>query len=221
MGEFNLLQTYPKAIRDVAARLADKEKNRRIALEFGMEYFDGTREQGYGGYVYDGRWIPIARAILDRYHLGPGDRVLDVGCAKGFLMKDLLDCCPGLEVRGLEISHYAIENCHSDVVGLIDKGNVRSLPYEDGSFDFVSCINVVHNLDHEDCIQAIREVERVASGGAFIQVDAYRSDDERSTFLDWVLTAKTHGDPQYWRTLFEEAGYTGDYYWTIMETDKS
>ena len=101
MGEFNLLQTYPKAIRDVAARLADKEKNRRIALEFGMEYFDGTREQGYGGYVYDGRWIPIARAILDRYHLGPGDRVLDIGCAKGFLMKDLLDCCAGLEVRGL------------------------------------------------------------------------------------------------------------------------
>ena len=38
----------------------NKGGNRRIALRVGKEYFDGTREQGYDGYLYDGRWLPIA-----------------------------------------------------------------------------------------------------------------------------------------------------------------
>jgi hypothetical protein len=32
-----------------------------------------------------------------------------------------------------------------------------------------------------------------------------------------VLTAKFHGYPQDWVALFGEAGYTGDFYWTIIE----
>ena len=62
MPEVNLLARYPRAKRNIAARIEHKEENRGIAMQFGREYFDGTREQGYGGYRYDGRWIPIARA---------------------------------------------------------------------------------------------------------------------------------------------------------------
>jgi hypothetical protein len=36
-------------------------------------------------------------------------------------------------------------------------------------------------------------------------------------FEEWVLTAKFHGYPQDWVALFQEAAYTGDYYWTIIE----
>lgn len=219
MAEVNLLARYPKAKRNIKARLAHKAENRRIALQFGKEYFDGSREQGYGGYRYDGRWIPIAEDIVKHFRLKPGDRVLDVGCGKGFLVKDLMKVCPGLEAFGLDISEYAIRNCEPEVIGRLHLGNAMRLPFPDNSCHAVLAINTVHNLDRIGCIQALREIERVAPGRAYIQVDAYRTPQERSLFEDWMLTARTYGMPEEWIRILREAGYTGDYYWTILEVD--
>ena len=47
-------------------------------------------------------------------------------------------------------------------------------------------------------------------------MDSYRTEQERELFLDWVLTAYTHHYPDGWQALFKEAGYTGDYYWTLL-----
>lgn len=219
MAEVNLLASYPRAKRNIKARLGNKDENRRIALQFGKEYFDGTREQGYGGYRYDGRWIPIARDIVSHFKLKPGDRVLDVGCGKGFLVKDLMKVCQGLEVFGVDISEYALMHCEPETVGRLHLGNATQLPFPDASFQAVISINAIHNLDRPRCIQAVREMQRLAPGRGFIQVDAYRNEDERELFLDWVLTAVTHGTPQFWVDLLQEAGYTGDYHWTILELD--
>jgi SAM-dependent methyltransferase len=219
MAEINLLTQYPRAKRNLVARKRDQAENRMLAREFGREYFDGTREQGYGGYRYDGRWLPIARDMAAHFKLKAGDRVLDIGCAKGFLMRDLMEVVPGLEAWGLEISQYAIENCHPDARGRIVRGTAQTLPFASGSFAAALCINAIHNLGLDACIEAVKEIERVASGHGYIQVDAYRNDDERDAFLDWVLTAETFGKPEMWRQLFERAGYTGDYYWTILEID--
>ena len=218
MAEINLLAKYPRAKRNLAARKLGQADNRTVARKFGREYFDGTREQGYGGYRYDGRWIPIARDIAAHFRLKRGDRVLDLGCAKGFLMRDMMEVVPGLEVWGLEISQYAIETCHPDARGRIVRGTAQRLPFASASFAAALCINVVHNLGYDACVEAVREIERVAPGRGYIQVDAYHNDDERDTFLDWVLTADTFGKPQMWRELFQRADYTGDYYWTIIET---
>jgi SAM-dependent methyltransferase len=219
VAEINLLARYPRAKRNLVTRKLGQDANRQIARAFGREYFDGTREQGYGGYRYDGRWLPVARDIAAHFKLKAGDRVLDIGCAKGFLMRDLMEVVPGLEVWGLEISQYAIDNCHPQARGRILRGSAQRLPFAGGNFAAALCINVVHNLAGEACIEAIREIERVAPGRGYIQVDAYRNDDEREVFLDWVLTAETYGKPDMWRALFERAGYTGDYYWTILEVD--
>lgn len=219
MAEINLLDRYPRAKRNVRARVAAKEKNRAISMKFGREYFDGTREQGYGGYRYDGRWIPVAQTIVEHFKLKPGDRVLDVGCAKGFLVKDLMKVCTGLEAFGLDISEYALMHCEPEVVGRLHLGNALRLPFPDGSFQAVLSINTIHNLDRAGCLQALREMERLAPGRGFVQVDAYRTEAERQVFLDWVLTAVSHGTPEFWRELIREAGYTGDYYWTILEID--
>ena len=219
MAEVNLLARYPRAKRNVKARLGNKEENRRIALQFGREYFDGPREQGYGGYRYDGRWIPIAEDIVNHFKLKPGDRVLDVGCGKGFLVKDLMKVCPGLEVFGVDVSEYAVMNCEREVVGRLHVGNATHLPFPDNSFQCIISINTIHNLDRAGCIQALREMQRVAPGSGFVQVDAYRDPKEEKVFLDWALTAVTHGTPDFWTELMKEAGYTGDYYWTILEID--
>lgn len=219
MVEINLLAKYPRARRNLIARKQGQAENRIIARQFGREYFDGTREQGYGGYRYDGRWLPIARDIAAHFNLKPGDRVLDVGCAKGFLMRDLMEAVPGLEVWGLEISQYAIDNCHPGARGRMLRGVAQRLPFASDSVAAALCINVIHNLGYEACIEAIREIERVSGGRSYIQVDAYRNDDERDVFLDWVLTADTFGKPDMWRELFRRAGYSGDYYWTILDID--
>lgn len=217
MGEFNLLDSVPKAVRDVSSRLANKEENRRLASKFGWEYFDGPREQGYGGYRYDGRWTAVARRLIERYKLKPGDRVLDIGCAKGFLVKDLTDALPGLEAVGLDISSYALDNAHPDAAGRLLRGSCDALPFPDGSFTISLAINTIHNLNREGCLRSLREMRRVAPGGGFVQVDAYRDETERRLFEDWMLTARTWLDPDGWRALFAEAGYQGDYYWTIIE----
>ncbi len=217
---FNLLGAQPAIRRDVTARLINKDANRALALKFGKEYFDGTREQGYGGYVYDGRWRPVAQRLADRYRLGPGARVLDVGCGKGFLMKDLQDMLPGVEVIGLDISEYAIAHCHPDVQGRIVRGSCERLPFADRSFAAAISINTIHNLDNSGCRQALRELQRVAlPGNTFVQVDAYRDDEELELFEAWMLTAKTYHKPDAWMSLFEEIDYVGDYFWTILEPE--
>lgn len=221
MAEFNLLNTVPKLVRDVGMRRIDKEANRAISMQFGQAYFDGPREQGYGGYSYDGRWQAVAEKAIDRYALDATSKVLDIGCAKGFFVRDLMDVCPGLDAYGLDISHYAAMHCHPDVVGRVHVGNALELPFPDDSFDAVFSINTIHNLDRDGCIKALKEMSRVSRNPekCFVQVDAYRSAAEKQIFEDWMLTAKTYGRPEEWQALFTEAGYVGDCYWTIMEFD--
>lgn len=217
MAEIDLLRHYPRATRTMATPRALNPANRIAALKFGAEYFDGTREQGYGGYRDDGRWIPIARDIVAHFGLKPGDRVLDVGGAKGFLIKDLMAVCPGLQVYGLDISEYALTHCAPEATGRLVRGTADQLPFARASFQAVLGVNVIHNLARERCVAALREIERLAPGRGYVQVDAYRTDAERLVFLDWVLTAVTFLRPDEWRALMAEAGYTGDYFWTILE----
>jgi len=221
MAEFNLLGSLPKIVRDVGARVENKAANRAAALKYGVEYFDGTREQGYGGYSYDGRWIKIAQTASQRYDLRAGMRVLDVGCAKGFFVKDLTDVVPGLDVYGLDVSDYALTDAHPDARGRLLRAGADRLPFADGSFNLVLSVNVIHNLDRAGCISALREMERISPERGFVQVDAYRNAAEKAFFEDWMLTAKTYLTPEGWLDLFTEAGYKGDWYWTILELDSA
>ena len=217
MREVNLLDRYPRAKRNIAAREAAVPSQREIAKRFGREYFDGDRGQGYGGYRYDGRWVPIAERMRDFYGLAAGDLILDVGCAKGFLLHDFRAVIPGVHVAGLDLSAYAVERAMDDVRPFVLVGSADRLPFADKSFDLVVSINTVHNLERDRCVLAISEMERVSRRFRYLQVDSYRSEQERENFERWQLTAVTYFDPAGWRRVFEQAGYTGDYYWTITE----
>jgi ubiquinone/menaquinone biosynthesis C-methylase UbiE len=218
VAEVNLLARLPKGKRNINARTEAKSPEIiAISRQYGELYFDGPRTYGYGGYRYDGRWIPVAEDIVKHFNLKPGDRVLDVGCAKGFLVKDLMKVCPGLEAFGLDISEYALMHCEPEVVGRLYLGSADKLPFPDKSFNAVLAINTIHNLERADTIRAVREMERLAPGRGFIQVDSYRTPEQREVFLEWVLTAKFHDYPDGWIRLFKETNYTGDWYWTIVE----
>jgi SAM-dependent methyltransferase len=218
MAEVNLLARLPRVRRNLTARAEAKNPEViAVSRKFGQEYFDGPREYGYGGYRYDGRWIPIAEDIVAHFGLKSGDRILDVGCAKGFLVKDLMKVCPGLEAFGIDISEYALMHCEPEVVGRLHLGSCEHLPFPSGSFNAVVSINTIHNQDRPGVIRALKEIQRLAGGKAYVQVDSYHSEEQRRLFLDWVLTANFHDYPDGWRKVFAEAGYTGDYYWTVVE----
>lgn len=218
MAEINLLARLPRTKRNIEKRKeAQTAENIAIARQYGELYFDGPRELGYGGYRYDGRWLPIAEDMVRHFGLKAGDRVLDVGCAKGFLVKDLMTVCPGLEVFGVDVSEYALMHCEPSVVGRLHLGSADRLPFPGRSFNAVISLNTIHNLERADAVRAVREVERLAPGKGFIQVDSYRTPAERELFMSWVLTAKFHDYPEGWLKLFKDAGYTGDWYWTILE----
>jgi len=214
--EINLLRSLPKVKRQIKKReTAKTDEHIRVSREYGQIYFDGPREYGYGGYKYDGRWKPVAKDIIKHFNLKKGSKVLDVGCAKGFLVKDLINL--GIDAYGIDISSYAIENCEKEVVGRLKIGSAENLEFKDNSFDAVISINTLHNLEREKCLKAIQEIERLAPGKGFIRVDSYRSKEEKEIFESWVLTAKFYGYPHEWIKLFNEAGYKGFYYWTIIE----
>lgn len=216
MAEVDLLRSLPRAKRNLAARKSGKTPEIvALSRQFGRDYFDGPREVGYGGYRYDGRWVPVARDIITHYRLRPGDRVLDIGCAKGFLVKDLL--AQGIEAFGIDVSEYALLACEAEVIGRLHLGSAEHLPFPDRSFEAVLAINTLHNLDRPRLIEALKEMQRVSRRAAFVQVDSYLTPEQKSVFEDWVLTARFHDYPEGWLRLFAEAGYTGDYYWTVIE----
>ena len=215
--EIDILANYPKAKRDLTARLESKsEESRLIGRKFGFDYFDGDRNHGYGGFNYNPRfWQPVIPTIIEIYAVNNASQVLDVGCAKGFFLHDLCEAVPGISIKGLDISQYAIDNAIEDVKPFLQVGSATSLPYENDAFDFVMSINTVHNLNKEECAIALQEIERVARGNAFITVDAYRNDEEKARMEAWNLTALTMMSVDEWKEFFLEVGYTGDFYWFI------
>ena len=219
MAELNLLDQYPRSKRPIderASRVTDAD--RAIARQFGRDYFDGDRIHGYGGYHYHPRfWQPTVRRFHDHYGLKPRDRVLDVGCAKGFMLHDFKELIPGLTVAGIDISEYAIANAKEEVKPSLRVGNAKELPYDGQSFDLVIAINTIHNLELLECKQALREIQRVTRRHAFVVVDAWRNDEERDRLQRWVVTCRTAMHVEDWRRLFDEVGYKGDYYWFIAE----
>jgi ubiquinone/menaquinone biosynthesis C-methylase UbiE len=219
MGEINLMDQYPRSKRPIEerARLVTEE-HRKIARQFGKEYFDGDRLYGYGGYYYHPRfWQATVKRFRDYYQLAEDTCVLDVGCGKGFMLHDFKELMPNLTIAGIDISEYAIEHVTETVKSFLRVGNAKELPYEDNSFDLVISITTIHNLPLEECKQALREIERVSRKHAFITVDAWRTEEERERMMKWNLTALTYMHVDDWKKLFAEVGYTGDYYWFIAE----
>ena len=215
--EINLMQNYPYSQRDITGRLESKtNQDRLIAMKFGKEFFDGSRNHGYGGFSYNSRfWTNVAPDFIQHWQLEQGNSLLDIGCAKGFMLYDLKEYLPNLDVYGVDISEYAINNAKEEVRDFCQVANAVSLPFDDQSIDVSISITTLHNLEEKDLVKGLLEIERVSRKGSFITLDAYRNNEERDRMEAWNLTAKTVMHVDSWKELFKDVGYTGDYYWFI------
>jgi protein-L-isoaspartate(D-aspartate) O-methyltransferase len=210
---------HKRTKRDYVGRVNEfpKAEAARVATQFGAEYWDGDRKYGYGGMRYDGRWRPVAEAMVRHYGLKAGDRVLDVGCGKGFLLYEFTQVVPGIEVCGLDLSEYAIAQAKPEVQPNLQVGHARKLPYSDGTFDLVVSINTLHNLYCYELDEALKEIQRVGRGGKFVCVESYRNEEEKVNLLYWQLTCRMFCTPEEWNWWFKQTGYDGDHSFIYFE----
>jgi len=192
--EINLMINYPRPNRNVKSRGATKtEKDRALARKFGKEFFDGDRAHGYGGFNYHPRfWQPVIPTFREHWGLTSDSSVFDVGCAKGFMMHDFAKLIPGITVKGIDVSEYAIKNAIDDMRPHVEVANAKSLPYPDNSFDYIISVTTIHNLDRSELIQSLQEIERVARLGSFITVDAFRMMKKEKECLHGILQPRLY-----------------------------
>jgi protein-L-isoaspartate(D-aspartate) O-methyltransferase len=212
-------QLHTKSQRNYLERMGkhNKAECARIAKKFDRDYWDGERKYGYGGYYYDGRWKKVAEDMKKYYNLQPSHKVLDIGCGKGFFLYDLKSIIPNIEIRGIDISKYALDNAKEEVKDFLDLGLACNLPYPDNYFDLVASINTLHCLCINDLKKALQEIERVSKGNGYIVIESYRNEKEKANLLCWQLTCECFFTPQEWEWFFSEFGYRGDYSFIFFE----
>lgn len=215
-----VMKLHSRTKRNYVQRVVehDKAECAVVSKQWGKDYWDGERKYGYGGYSYDGRWRPVAEEMAKHYGLKRGDRILDVGCGKGYLLYEFTQAVPGIEVVGLDISEYAIENAKDEVKPFLRVGNANNLSFEDDSFDFVVSLATLHNLPIYDLFKAVKEIERLGRGHKkYIMVESWRNEREKVNLLYWQITCESFHGTKGWEWILDECGYQGDYGFIYFE----
>ncbi len=209
---------HKKTKRDYIARmLNDKPHCMQVSKQYGLDYWDGDRKYGYGGYSYDGRQEAIAGNLIKHYNLKEDSKILDIGCGKGYLLYEFQKLLPESKVRGYDISAYALKNGKEEIKHRIFYHKAQDLyPFKDNEFELVTSITTLHNLPISELKPALQEIERVGKR-RYIAVESFRNDQELFNLQCWALTCKSFFSPAEWTWLFKEFDYTGDYEFIYFE----
>lgn len=107
-------------------------------------------------------------------------RALDLGCGNGKTVVTLLSF--GHEVSGVDFSSVAIDSCRSLFAGRADfqVADLRSLPYADGTFSYVTAVHVMEHLEDDALREAASEIFRVSAPGAHVFIRSFTERDMRS-----------------------------------------
>jgi 2-polyprenyl-6-hydroxyphenyl methylase/3-demethylubiquinone-9 3-methyltransferase len=144
-----------------------------------------------------------------------GKAVLDVGCGGGYLAEAFAR--DGYDVTGIDPAANSIASArkHAAAVQLaIDyrEGRGEDLPFPDGSFDIVSCCDVLEHVELPD--RVIREVSRtLKTGGVFLYDTVNRTLRSWVVLIklwqDWHITGSSERNLHVWRK-FAKPGELAD-----------
>ena len=210
----NFWKYYPKSNRKNISNLRVKvsSKLRKKLQKFPKEYFDGKRSHGYGGYYYNPKYFKkIVKAMIRYYKLNNKSKILDIGCAKGFMMYEFKKALPGCEIKGIDISAYCKKKAIKKIKKFIKIGTCEKLPYPNKYFDFVVSISTIHNVKKSGIIESLKEIVRVSKRNSFIRVKAYKNLKEKKFIDEWNLVAKSNLSISVWKNLFKQTKYEGDF----------
>jgi len=213
--KINLLKSLPNTWikKPLTKRKRVKIEDRILTWKLDKEYFDGSREQGYGGYKYDGRWKSVAKEIIKYYDLKDNSKILDIGCAKGYLLEEFRKLLKNPILCGIDISSYAIKNSIKKGK-ILAIGNATTLPFSNKYFDLVISINSLHNiLNKIELKKAFKEINRVSKKNTYITLGSYKNKNEKKKLDDWAVLATTYLSNEGWTKFFKKVNYKGDYWW--------
>jgi 2-polyprenyl-6-hydroxyphenyl methylase/3-demethylubiquinone-9 3-methyltransferase len=114
--------------------------------------------------------VPGRLSWFDRQIDWRGKAVLDLGCAGGFMAEAIDD--RGADVAGIDPAKDAIDAARANAAKAkrsirYDTGMGEALPYADGAFDAVVCVDVLEHVS--DLHKVLAEVARVLQpGGLFL-----------------------------------------------------
>ena len=221
MTEFTDIITplHTSTKRDYLSRMIDDKVACAIkAKKYEFDYWDGEKHYGYGGYRFiPGRWEPVAKKLIERYKLTNKSKVLDIGCGKGYLLYEIKQLLPNIELVGFDISQHALSNAKDEVKSFIKTQRAQDkYPFVDHYFDLVVSLNTLHNLRLFELESAFFEINRV-SKHQYIVVEGYRNEKELFNLQCWALTAESFFDHDEWVWLFRHFGFTGDFEFIYFE----
>jgi SAM-dependent methyltransferase len=147
-------------------------------------YFDGAGKSNYCSYNGDSspfhEHADAIAAMLREYPLdGP---VLDVGCAKGYLVAELRR--RGIDAYGVDWSPYAVAEADAEVRPFLYRAGAHDLPFADGHFALAVSFDVLEHMDLGYARRALRELGRISDRQLHQvntgRLDAWRYDGDAS-----------------------------------------
>jgi len=219
MREYDALTGYPEPKQPRVVHPNIRTIHNRIVASYrGEEFYDGDRNDGYGGFTYDGRWAQVAQNMLEQYSLSGQSAILQIGSDKGFLLHEFLQIYPEMKVRGAEVSDYAIGCTMPSVKSFVEQAPFTELPFADNEFEFIIAIGPVYSLNLPDAIKCLKEIQRVGKGKSFITLGAYETEEDFRLFRYWTLLGSTILSKDDWVEVLNHVGYTGDYKFNTAES---
>ena len=218
---------FPSDSRSSADKLAIVEQHGQRRLSemassefqtFGHPYWDDPEATaGYGGYRYDGRYRDVAQKMVTHYGLRPGDRVLEVGCGKGYVLVEFHHL--GMDVRGMDLSRYAVDQAHPELQGKILCMDMLKADFPPGSFDLVFAKDCLPHLPEERIEDVVKQCQQLSRRHCFFEIEVARSPYEADLLYRWDITHQTRRPPAWWLELFARVGYRGDYHFKVLIED--
>ena len=145
------------------------------------EFFESERYwQGDWGYRQGYQDFPIHEQVVELIRSRNPERVLDVGCAMGFVVKRLRE--KGIDACGVDISNYAISRASEEVKPYLQVASAHELPFPPQSFDLIYCASVLEHIPEDFTDKVIAEFKRVAKRAilGIAYKDPYSALDEHS-----------------------------------------
>lgn len=177
--------------------------------DYGHDYFETL--DGGDGYVDSTMWEDIAHtikevfAIIDRQDRSGDLHTVDVGCAKGFLVRHLRR--RGFDAWGLDISQYAIDTAPDDTAEFLRQYDLTSPQpsfFGPENFTFAVCLETMEHIPEQHVDQALTNIYQFVKPGSQVMFTICTDKQPGWDTDPTHVTIKSH---DWWQQRLERVGF--------------